>query len=458
MAYMQLLIRFIAGFVFFFHVEVSAQGNSDSLVIRKIFEEALTKSRCYDDLGTLCKSIPPRLSGSVGAAMAVEFTRSIFEDEKFDRVFLQQMMVPNWKRGDVCSANAQIGKVKKDLRVCALGGSVGGNVTGEVIAVNSLEKLDSLGRKAIENKIVFFNRPMEPRHIHTFEAYGGCVDQRWAGPSKAAKYGAVATLVRSMNLREDEFPHTGSMSYDSDYPKIPALALSTDDATWLTNKLAEGGSIEVSLRANCVTMPDTISHNVVGELIGTQFPNEFVICGGHLDAWDNGEGAHDDGAGCMQSIEALRILKNIGYKPRHTLRAVMFMNEENGARGAKKYAEWADSLNEKHLYAIESDRGGFSPRGFAIDSEDSIMIRKISRFRTLLEPYGLHDFKRGGGGVDIGPLKKQGTLCIGLVPDSQRYFDHHHAANDTFEHVNKRELELGAAAMAALIYLLDQEL
>jgi hypothetical protein len=327
-----------------------------------------------------------------------------------------------------------------------------------VIAVNSLEKLDSLGRKAIENKIVFFNRPMEPRHIHTFEAYGGCVDQRWAGPSKAAKYGAVATLVRSMNLREDEFPHTGSMSYDSDYPKIPALALSTDDATWLTNKLAEVESIDVSLRANCVTMPDTISHNVVGELMGTQFPNEFIICGGHLDAWDNGEGAHDDGAGCMQSIEALRILKNIGYTPRHTLRAVMFMNEENGARGAKKYAEWADSLNEKHLFAIESDRGGFSPRGFAIDSEDSIMIRKISRFRTLLEPYGLHDFKRGGGGVDIGPLKKQGTLCIGLVPDSQRYFDHHHAANDTFEHVNKRELELGAAAMAALIYLLDQEL
>lgn len=455
---MQLLIGFIAGFIFFFHVEVSAQGKSDSLVIRKIFDEALTNSRCYGDLKTLCKRIPPRLAGSVGAAKAVEFTRSIFEEEKFDRVFLQQMMVPNWKRGDECSANAQIGKVKKDLRVCALGGSVGGNITGEVIAVNSLEKLDSLGRKAVENKIVFFNRPMEPKHIHTFEAYGGCVDQRWAGPSKAAKYGAVATLVRSMNLREDEFPHTGSMSYDSAYPKIPALALSTDDASWLTKKLSAGESIEVTLRANCVTMPDTISHNVVGELRGSEFPNEFIICGGHLDAWDNGEGAHDDGAGCMQSIEALRILKNIGYKPRHTLRAVMFMNEENGARGAKKYAEWADSLHEKHLFAIESDRGGFSPRGFAIDSEDSAMIRKISRFRTLLEPYGLYDFKRGGGGVDIGPLKKQGTLCIGLVPDSQRYFDHHHAANDTFEHVNKRELELGAAAMAALIYLLDQEI
>lgn len=454
---MQLFIRSIFILVVFFQPDVSAQGKSDSLMIRKIFDEALTKSRCYDDLRVLCKNIPPRLSGSVGAAKAVEFTRSIFIDEKFDRVFLQQMMVPNWKRGDACSANARIGKESKQLSVCALGGSIGGTVTGEVIAVNSLEILDSLGRSAIENKIVFFNRPMEPRHIHTFESYGGCVDQRWAGPSKAAKYGAVGTLVRSMNLREDEFPHTGSMSYDTASPKIPALALSTQDATWLTRKIDNGKRIELSLHTNCSIMPDTISHNVVGELIGNEFPNEFIICGGHLDAWDNGEGAHDDGAGCMQSIEALRILKNIGYKPRHTLRAVMFMNEENGARGAKKYAEWADSLNEKHRFAIESDRGGFSPRGFAVDSEDSALVKKIAQFRFMLEPYGLHDFKRGGGGVDIGPLKKQGTLCIGLVPDSQRYFDHHHAANDTFEHVNKRELELGAAAMAALIYLLDRE-
>lgn len=456
MAYNLLRIKFLVGILCFIQAKISAQGNSDSLVIRKIFNEALTNSRCYDDLRVLCKRIPPRLSGSVGAAKAVVFAQSIFKEEKFDRVFLQQMMVPNWKRGNVCKAIATIGKEKKDLRVCALGGSVGGSVKGEVVSVNSLDKLDSLGRDALENKIVFFSRPMEPRHIHTFEAYGGCVDQRWAGPSKAAKYGAVATLVRSMNLREDEFPHTGSMSYDSAYPKIPALALSTDDATWLTKRLASGEKLEVSMQTNCITKPDTISHNVVGELKGSDFPNEYIICGGHLDAWDNGEGAHDDGAGCMQSIEALRILKNIGYKPRHSLRAVMFMNEENGARGAKRYAELADSLNEKHLYAIESDRGGFSPRGFAIDSEDSAMIQKISRYRSILEAYGLHDFKRGGGGVDIGPLKKQGTLCIGLVPDSQRYFDHHHAANDTFEHVNKRELELGAAAMAALIYLLDQ--
>ncbi len=453
---MRFLLK-LMGIVCLIAPEIAAQNTSDSLFIRKIFDEALTESRCYSDLRKLCKDIPPRLSGSVGAAKAVEFTRSVFEAEQLDRVFLQEMMVPNWKRGNQCSVRVKIGATEKSLKACALGGSVGGAASGEIIVVNTLEQLDSLGRKAIEGKIVFFSRPMEPRHIHTFEAYGGCVDQRWAGPSKAAKYGAKATLVRSMNLREDEFPHTGSMSYDSAWPRIPALAISTEDASWLFQNSGNLQVASASLFANCETKPDTISHNVVGELRGSEFPNQYIICGGHLDAWDNGEGAHDDGAGCVQSMEALRILKNLGYKPRHSLRAVMFMNEENGARGAKRYAALADSLQEKHVYAIESDRGGFSPRGFAIDTDDSLVINRIARFRSFLEPYGLHDFRKGGGGVDIGPLKKQGTVCLGLVPDSQRYFDHHHAANDTFEHVNKRELELGAAAIAALIYLLDQE-
>jgi carboxypeptidase Q len=185
------------------------------------------------------------------------------------------------------------------------------------------------------------------------------------------------------------------MSYDSAWPKIPALAISTEDATWLLQQLQSQPNINAGIYTNCETRPDTLSHNVVGELRGTLFPEQYIICGGHLDAWDNGEGAHDDGAGCVQSMEALRILKNIGYKPRHTLRAVMFMNEENGARGAKRYAAWADSLNEKHVFAIESDRGGFSPRGFAIDSEDAsvsylslmaCMILKKAEVAWILAP------------------------------------------------------------------------
>jgi acetylornithine deacetylase/succinyl-diaminopimelate desuccinylase-like protein len=246
------------------------------------------------------------------------------------------------------------------------------------------------------------------------------------------------------------------MAYDSLYPRIPAVAISTEDATWLSSQIKKNAKLKFQLETNCKTLPDTLSHNVIGEITGVEKPNEFIIVGGHLDAWDNGEGAHDDGAGCVQSFEALRILQKLGYKPKHSIRAVMFMNEENGLRGGKRYAELADSLKEKHVYAIESDRGGFTPRGFYTDSEDPTVVASIGNFRSLLEPYGIHDFKKGGGGADINPLKKQGTICIGFVPDSQRYFDHHHAEYDSFEHVNKRELELGAAAMAALIYLLDQ--
>jgi carboxypeptidase Q len=435
-------------------LSAKAQTSQDSLFIRKIFDQALTDSRCYPVLQHLCKNIGPRLSGSRGAADAVKFMQDVMQEEQFSKVFLQECMVPHWVRGSICKL--QETSSKRNLKACALGGSDGGKVEAEVIEVQRIEDLDLLGKEKIAGKIVYFSRPMEPRHIHTFEAYGGCVDQRWAGPSKAAKYGAVATMVRSMNLREDGYPHTGSMAYDSLYPRIPAVAISTEDATWLSAQIKKNVKLKFQLETNCQTLPDTLSHNVIGEMKGSEKPNEFIIVGGHLDAWDNGEGAHDDGAGCVQSFEALRILQKLGYKPKNSIRAVMFMNEENGLRGGKRYAELADSLKEKHLFAIESDRGGFTPRGFYTDSDDPAVVASVGSYRALLEPYGIHDFKKGGGGADINPLKKQGTICIGFVPDSQRYFDHHHAEYDSFEHVNKRELELGAAAMAALIYLLDQ--
>jgi hypothetical protein len=266
----------------------------------------------------------------------------------------------------------------------------------------------------------------------------------------------VGAIVRSMSLREDEFPHTGGMHYDTLYPKIPALAISTAAATRLSKLLAVAKQpVKISLLCNSQMLPDTISHNVVGQLTGSKHPEQFLITGGHLDAWDNGQGAHDDGAGCVQSLEALRLLKNSGYKPLHSMRAVMFMNEENGLKGGLKYAELAEKNGEKHLAAIESDRGGFTPRGFAIEGEPD-WVEKIAKFRPLLEPYGLNEFKKGGGGADIGPLKKSGTLCLGYIPDSQRYFDFHHAGSDRIENVNKRELELGAASIAAMLYLMDK--
>lgn len=438
-----------------FTMQAKSQINTeDSLFIRQIFDEALTNSTCYDVLRHLCKEIGPRLSGSRGAAEAVDYLHSRFKKEGFDSVFLQEMLVPHWVRGSVCKVSSAGGQ--NTFNACALGNSMGGKATAKVLMVEHVEDLDSLDPAQIKGKIVFFTRPMEPRHINTFKAYGGCVDQRWAGPSKAAKYGAVATMVRSMSHKEDEFPHTGSMSYDTLYPKIPAVALATASASRLKKMLEQNPNTIIEIETDCYTLPDTISHNVIAQYNGTEIPGAYMIVGGHLDAWDNGEGAHDDGAGCVQSYEAIRILKNLGYKPRNNLRAVMFMNEENGLRGAKKYAELAAKNRETHTAAIESDRGGFSPRGFAIETNNKETMALFESWKPLLSPYGLTDILEGSGGADIGPLKSGGTLCIGYLPDSQRYFDHHHAGSDTFEEVNKRELELGAASMAALIYLMDK--
>jgi hypothetical protein len=270
----------------------------------------------------------------------------------------------------------------------------------------------------------------------------------------ASKYGAVGTIVRSMSHSTDNNPHTGSTKYDTSYKQIPAVAIGLQDANWLSQALSES-AVAVTMKTNGHFLPDTIGHNVIGELTGTEFPNEIITVGGHLDSWDNCEGAHDDGSGCVQAIEILRALKAIGYQPKHTLRFVLFANEENGLRGGNKYAEVAKNNGEKHILAIESDAGGFTPRAFGFTATDK-QYEKILSWQPLIAPYGCSEFSKGGGGADIGPLGKLGTALAGLQPDSQRYFDYHHARNDTFEAVNKRELELGAVNMAALIYLADK--
>jgi hypothetical protein len=299
---------------------------------------------------------------------------------------------------------------------------------------------------------------MDPTKIRTFEAYGGAVDQRVSGASRASKYGAVAVLVRSMALRLDDFPHAGGLRYDSTYALIPAAAISTNAAEQLSQVLREDGSATVSLRMDCRTLPDVLSYNVIGEIRGAERPGEVIVVGGHLDSWDVGHGAHDDGAGCTQSMDVLRLLKTTGYRPRHTIRCVLFMNEENGLRGGVKYASEAQRKGEFHLAAIESDAGGFTPRGFNFDGDATVFAafyEKITALEPLFKPYGLQ-FNKGGSGADIGPLKGMKGLLSGYSPDSQRYFDYHHTADDTFDKVNKRELELGAASMAALVYLLDK--
>jgi hypothetical protein len=296
---------------------------------------------------------------------------------------------------------------------------------------------------------------MNPTYIRTFMAYGESGVYRTRGPARAAKYGALAVMVRSLASNLDDFPHTGVTIYNDSFPKIPAVAISTNDAEWLSGQLKNNSVVSGYIRNTSTMLPDEPSFNVVGEIRGTQFPNEIITVGGHIDSWDLAEGAQDDGAGAVQSIEVLRVLKALGLKPKHSIRAVMFMNEENGGRGAEKYLEIAKAKNEKHIFGLESDAGGFTPRGFGLDmSADK--IAKVQSWKNLFHDYGVCDLEAGGSGSDVGPLKQIGAALAGLSPDSQRYFDLHHAATDTFEAVSKRELELGAVNMAALIYLVDK--
>ncbi|MBL7861546.1 MAG: M20/M25/M40 family metallo-hydrolase [Cyclobacteriaceae bacterium] len=435
-----------------------SQSNEEA-VIRQIFDHALRKGKSYEMLYDLSVNVGPRLSGSPGAAAAVEWSRQVMTDFGFDTVWLQPLMVPHWVRGQ-----KETGRINSkrsgtvDINVCALGGSIGtgpNGIAANVVEVKSFDELKILGTKGVQGKIVFFNRPLDPTKINTFAAYGGAVDQRASGASEAAKYGAVAALVRSMGSNLEDYPHTGSMRYAPNVVKIPALAISTKHAEQLSRLLKEEPDLQIYLENHSVTLEDVPSYNVIGEIRGSQFPEEIIVVGGHLDSWDLAQGAHDDGAGCVQSIEVVRLFKQMGYRPKRTIRAVMFMNEENGLRGGLKYAEQAALKKEKHIAAIESDRGGFVPRGFTVPTDEKAKAR-VRSWKPLLEPYGLSDFSTEGGGADIGPLANQGVPLLGFLPDSQRYFNYHHTPEDTIDKVDKRELELGSASMAALVYLIDQ--
>ncbi len=426
----------------------------DSLQIRSMFDAALVNGHAYENLRSLCKDVGARLSGSPEADKAVEWAQNLLNSYDFDSVWLMPVTVPHWVRGDI--ERAGYGDVKMSIKT--LGGSVSSNgkIEAEVVEVMNFEELEELGKENIEGKIVFFNRPMESRLISTGQAYGGCVNQRWGGASNAAKYGAVAVYVRSMSHHKDKHAHTGSMGYEDGVKKIPSVALSIEDANALSQALDKNPNLKAYVNVNSQDLGEKQSYNVIGEIRGAIEPDKIITFGGHLDSWDVGEGAHDDGAGVVHSIEALRIIKESGYKPRYTLRCVLFMNEENGNNGGKTYAAVAKERGEIHVAALESDAGGFVPRGFTLDGTDE-QVKKMRSWAPLLEPYNLHLFKKGWGGVDIAPLKNHMVIpLIGLRPDDQRYFDHHHSDTDVFENVHKRELELGAASFASMIYLVDK--
>jgi carboxypeptidase Q len=437
----------------------SSAQQSDPLVIRSIYDEALEEGECYENLRSLCKDIGARLTGSAEAEMAVVWGKDLLESYGFE-TRLQETPIPHWERGTLEAAwyrdnKGQLYKIK----VLALGGSVGtdGLMTGEAIEARDLDHLAELGAAGkLKGKIVFINRPFDQKLISTFEAYGGCWPIRGNGSLEAGRHGAKAVLIRSLASPIDDHPHTGGMYYDADVKKIPGAAISTQAAEALSAAL-KAGPVEISIEMDCRSYPDGISHNVIGEIKGSEFPDEIITIGGHLDSWDVGEGAHDDGAGIVHCIEAMRILKDRSIKLKRTLRVVLYMNEENGAYGAKTYASKAIDADETHVFALESDGGGHTPRGFGLDGPAE-RLTLMQSFAELLAPYNLRDLEKGYGGVDINKLKTHypDITLIGFKPDSQRYFNFHHSENDVFEMVNKRELELGSASIASIVYLMDK--
>lgn len=435
-------------------------AQDDSTMIRRIANEILKNSQAYENLRVLTKQIGPRLAGSPGMVKAEAWGEKTMKASGATTVWLQECMVPHWVRGgkDEAMAEYNAGKrTKKNLDIVALGNSVGTGskpLRAEVIEVVSFADLESK-KEQLKGKIVFVNYKFNPTFVKTFEAYSDAVKYRSGSPGAASKHGAAGVIVRSMSHSTDNNPHTGGTRYDTAYPKIPAVAIGLKDADALS-ELLKKHPVTVTLKTNGHFLPDTIGHNVIGELKGSRFPDEIITVGGHLDSWDNCEGAHDDGAGCVQTMEILRAFVAIGYQPQRTIRFVLFANEENGLRGGNKYASVAKEKNEKHIFALESDAGGFTPRGFSLAANDE-QFRKVLSWEHLLAPYGSREFTRDGGGADVSPLNRMlGTAVGELMPDSQRYFDYHHSRNDVFENVNKRELELGAVNMAALIYLVDK--
>ena len=443
-------------FAFFICSNCFAQ-NDDSIMIRHIADEILLHSKAYDNLHGLTKNIGGRLTASPQFYRAEQWGLKTLQQSGADKAWLQECMVPHWIRGGKDKAVAYISSQKKNLDIIALGNSLGTGSKGikaNVIEVSSFNDLENK-KDSVKGKIAFYNYKFNPTFIKTFQAYGNAVQYRSDGPSRAAKYGALAVIVRSMSESTDNNPHTGALRYDTTLPQIPAVAIGLRDADWLDSVLQKSKT-SILLQTNGHFLPDTIGHNVIGELTGTEFPDQYITVGGHLDSWDPGEGAHDDGAGVVQSIEILRVFRALGYKPKHTIRVVLFANEENGLRGGTKYADEAKEKNEKHIFALESDGGGFTPRSLSFGGTPE-QLKKLQSWIPLLYPYGVYEITNGGGGADVSPLNGNMKVAVAeFAPDSQRYFDVHHARSDVFENVNKRELELGAVNLAALIYLVDK--
>lgn len=432
----------------------SLNAQTDQETFRKIYSQALGEQQGFAWLTELC-GLGPRFAGSEQATESVLYFKEIMDSLGFE-TRLQAVKVPHWVRGKEQGWIVQ-GIDQTEMALTALGGSVPtplGGLKASVVEIPSFEALDSLD---LEGKIAFFNIPMDPTFISTGYAYGSAVKQRWAGAMEASKKGAVGVVIRSLSSSINKFPHTGSMAYADEIKKIPAAALSTYDAELLSKQLREDADLQIKLELGCEWQDSVYSYNLIADLKGTSRPDEIIVVSGHIDSWELGTGAHDDGAGSMHALEAAYLLKSMDMPLKRTLRVVWYMNEEFGLNGARVYAKQAKSnTKERHVIAMESDGGGFTPKGLSIDAQES-MVAKIKAYRTLFEPYGVYQFSKGGSGADVGQLKADDIVLIGLRPDNHRYFEVHHSKLDNISAVNAREFTMGSATLAALIWIMDRD-
>ena len=430
----------------------------DQPAVEKITAAALDNDRAYKKLEELCLMIGHRLSGSLQLEKAIDWAIESLKKDGQENVRREKVMVPHWVRGE--ESATMLEPRRESLVILGLGGSVATppeGITARVLVVADKDELDAKGEEA-RGKIVLFNNPMPPYHPETGSGYGKTVQYRGKGASLAAEKGAVACLVRSVTAKSLRTPHTGAMRYQDDVPKIPAAAITTEDADTIARLHARGVPVVVNLKMGAKTFDDAVSANVVAELRGREKPEEVVVIGGHIDSWDVGHGAHDDGAGCVVAMEAINVLRRLNMIPRRTIRVVLWTNEENGLAGAKAYAQDHESELKNHVAAIEADSGGFKPDGYSVDCEvdaqEVLAAQQMEEIAGMLRSVAPIKVSQGHSGADIGPMKPAGVVLMGHSTEGATYFDYHHTPADTIDKVDPRELAENVAVMASVAYVI----
>jgi hypothetical protein len=417
-------------------------------VATRLIDAALADHGGMDKLAYLCDRIGNRLSGSPALEKAITWAAAQMRQDGLVNVVTPPVKVPHWVRGNESAAIVE--PVTRPLSMLGLGGSVATpkkGITAEVVPISSFEELDKKG-KAVEGKIVLLNVP--------YEGYGRTVTYRTTGASRAARLGAVAMLVRSIAPQSLQSPHTGALEYTVGTPKIPAAAVTIEDATLIQRLADAGNTVVVHLEMDARTLPDADSANVIGEIPGREKPEEVVVMGGHIDSWDVGSGAQDDGSGCITALQAAALIRKLGLQPRRTLRVVFWTNEENGGAGGEAYRDWVGDQVKNHIAAIEMDGGAEKPVGFGVSGRNDTqgMLNRMREIGRLLERIDAGSIQPGGGGADIAPLMRDGVPGLAMRTSGAHYFEWHHTRADTTDKVKLEDLRANIAAMAVMAYIL----